>query len=206
LIISGALPISSNKPNEQSAEELMVRVARRDAAALGELFDRYAPQLLGLLAEILPNRATAEQTLQGLFLSIWTEATLSRPAPSQSVGAWLLIRGRLAGIGRLRSERGLPPPPEACVETVLKYRTWLPQPDMIELIDGRTEMLRKVLRQLPRHQREVLDYVVHEGCSEPEIAQRLGEPLARMRAELSAGLTFFRHRLRAVLGTWTANI
>jgi RNA polymerase sigma-70 factor (ECF subfamily) len=200
------LPISSDKPNEQSAEELMVRVAKRDAAALSELFDRYAPQLLGLLAEILPNRATAEQTLQGLFLSIWTEANLPRPAPNQSVGAWLLIRGRLAGIGKLRSERGLPPPPAACVETVLKYRTWLPQPDIIELIDGRTEMLRKVLKQLPKHQREVLDYVVLEGCLEPEIAQRLGEPLARMRAELSAGLTFFRHRLRAVLGTWTANI
>lgn len=159
-----------------------------------------------MLAQILPNREAAEQILQELFLSIWTQPTLSRPALNQSAGAYLMIRARLAGVEKLRFERRLPPFPEACVETILNSREWLPRPDLIALIDGRTEMLRKVLKQLHKHQREVLEHVVFEGCTVPEMAQRLGEPLARMRAELSAALTFFRHRLRAVLGTWTANI
>jgi len=67
-------------------------------------------------------------------------------------------------------------------------------------------LLKKVMRQLPGHQIEVLSLAVFEGCSEAEIGERLGEPLGQVRTEVRAALRFLRHRLRAVLGEWTANI
>ena len=42
-----------------STENLLARAARRDVAALGELYDRYAPRVYGLMARILPSRAAA---------------------------------------------------------------------------------------------------------------------------------------------------
>ena len=159
-----------------------------------------------MLAQMLSNREAAEQILQEQFLTTWAEARRRPLGSHQSVGASLMIRARLAAVEWLRSQRNLPPVPEACVETIRHSADWLPRPDSIALIDSRSQMFQKVLNQLPKHQRDVLRLVVSEGYTEQEMALRLAEPLARMRAELNAALTFFRHRLHAVLGTWTANI
>ena len=82
----------------------------------------------------------------------------------------------------------------------------LPQPDEIAALEERRELLKKVMKQLPAAQREALDLAVFDGYTEVEIAEKLGETLGRTKTALRAALRFLRHRLRAVLGTWAANI
>jgi len=43
------------------------------------------------------------------------------------------------------------------------------------------------------------------GMTDQEIAAALGEPQAKVRSSLEAGMAFLRNRLRAVLGIWVAN-
>jgi len=87
-----------------SAENLLVCAARRDVAALGELYDRYAPRVYGLMAHILPSRDAAEEILREVFVRLWSES----PRLSQeggSVAAWLVVTAREAAVERLRALR-----------------------------------------------------------------------------------------------------
>lgn len=188
-----------------TAEDLLARIAGRDEAALAELYDRLAPGLLGLLLRILPDRLTAESVLQDVFLRLWIDARRwSRERVS--VPACLALMARAKAVHRLRAERHLAAGHDAPVDLNPKFHSWLPQPYEIGLLDARRELFRKVINQLPGPQREALDLMVFGGYTEIEIAEKLGEPLAKVRSGLLAGLGFIRHRLAAVMRTWAANI
>jgi len=95
---------------ELPPEDLLARVVRQDEAALGELYDRYAPRVYGLIAYVLPSRHAAEEILQDVFMRLWNES----PSLSQeggSVVAWLVVTAREAAVDRLRTSRKNAPSP-----------------------------------------------------------------------------------------------
>ena len=190
---------------EPTAEELLALVVKNDEEALGELYDRFAPGLLGMLLRILHDRDAAHEVLQDVFLRLWNEAR-RYGQHGASVAAWLVVMARTAAIERLRGERKLSAVDRGIPAPLLKSFSWLPRPEEIALLDERHELLNKVINQLPMAQRKALELAVFEGYTQAEIARQRGEPLGRVKAELRAGMTFLRHRLRAVLGTWAANI
>ena len=190
---------------ETTAEELLARVAARDEGALGEFYERFAPRLLGMLLRILAERGAAEEVLQDIFVRLWNEAErLARPGAS--LVAWLVITARQRAIEQRRAERKRLASARGSADPLEKSTAWLPRPKESALLDERRELLKKVLNQLPTSQRQALELAVFDGLTEDEIAQELRQPLAKVRSELRASMTFLRHRLRAVLGTWAANI
>jgi RNA polymerase sigma factor (sigma-70 family) len=98
----------SSKPEDRNAEVraevLLGRVAERDSEALGSLYDRFAPKLMGLLVRILSSRSGAETALQEVFLRLWKEAP-SLAQSRGSVAAWLVFMARHEGFRRLRAQR-----------------------------------------------------------------------------------------------------
>jgi RNA polymerase sigma-70 factor (ECF subfamily) len=188
-----------------SNEVLLTQVAEHDEDALGELYDRLAPGLLGLLVHILPNRAMAEEVLQEVFLRLWVEAR-RWGRERVSVPAVLVLMARNKSVDRLRAERSRTAKTLKKDEAGLKFISWLPRPEEIGLLDGRRDLFKKVINQLPKPQREMLDLAVFQGYTETELSEKLGEPLAKVRSGLLAGVGFVRHRLAAVMRTWAANI
>ena len=200
--------------DETSAEELLKRLERHDAAAFAELYDRFAPRVLGLLLLIQPSRGEAEDILREVFDRLARE-TRTLAHDGASVAAWLIFKAREAALERRRHNRhGEPhsdPPAESAGSPSVSVRSqvpaaWLPRPEAIRQIDERAAIFHKVVSQLPKPQREALDLALFSGCSETEIAAHLGEPLGRARSGLRAAVTFVRHRRRAILGTWAANL
>jgi RNA polymerase sigma-70 factor (ECF subfamily) len=190
---------------EDTAEELLARVARHDEQALGVLYDRFAPGLLAVLRRILVQRQEAEEVLQEVFLRLCNQAShFSRERIGAS--AWLALMARSAAVDRLRAEKGLTPQARGSHRVLRHSSAWVPRGEQIALLERRSELLKKVIKQLPAHQRQALDLAVFDGYTEAEIAQKLGQPLGKVRTELRAAMSFLRHRLRAVLGTWVANI
>ena len=190
---------------DQTSEALLARAARHDAEALGELHARFAPALLGMLKRILPDRGVAEEVLERVFLHVWNEAS-RYPSEGASVAAWLFIAARTTAVDLRRAQQKLPAFSGNQADLVDSSFSWLPSPEAVERLDKRRELLKKVLNQLPMPQREALEVAVFEGCTEEEIAARLGEPLGKVKSGLRAGMRFIRHRIRAVTGTWAANI
>jgi len=190
---------------EDNAQELLARVARHDERALGALYDRFAPGLLAALRRILAERREAEEILQEVFLRLCHQASyFSREGIGAS--AWLALLARSAAVDRLRAGKGLPPQPRGSHRVLRNNSAWLPRGEQIGLLEQRSELLKKVIKQLPSHQRQALDWAVFDGYTEAEIAQKLAQPLGKVRSELRAAMGFLRHRLRAVMGTWVANI
>lgn len=197
------------------SEDLLGRVRKRDRQALGELYDRYAPSLRGMTLRILTRRDTADRAVQDAFLHLWEAVApvASRAVPDgapldgpqgTSAAAWLTLQARATALARLRAARGA----NATLELELNGRlvAWLPRTEEVELVDRRRDLLQKILHQLPKPQRELLEKLVFEGWRETEIAEKQGEPLAKVRSDVRAAMRFLRHRLRAVMGTWGANI
>jgi RNA polymerase sigma-70 factor (ECF subfamily) len=196
---------SATMGREQAVRTLLARIAAHDGAALSELYERYAPALLGVGMRILRDRSAAHQVVEGVFARLWREAR-AEPGPEASVAAWLVVRVRNAAVDRRRAVRKLPPLARYRPDPLQNSFAWLPRPEDVARLEERRDLLKKIVNQLPKPQRQALELAVFEGDTEAEIAAKLGEPLGRVQAALRAGMRFLRHRLHAVLGTWAVNI
>jgi len=94
----------------------------------------------------------------------------------------------------------------AVLKPLLRSAAWLPQPEEISRMEDRRVLLNKIVHRLPSSQHHLVELAIFKGSTETEMAEQVGQPPARIEGELRAGLRFLRHRLRAVLGTWTADI
>ena len=191
---------------DAALEALLARAAEADREAFLEIYDLWAPRLLGVIRRALPGADESEQVLEDLFVRLWRESP-RLVASGASVAAWLMLTARAAAVERLRGgptpkAPATQPAPPALAEST----DWLPSPEAVALIEERRLLLHKVLGQLPAHQLAALDRVTFAGRSETEVGEDLAEPLARAQAELRAAMRFLRHRRRAVVGSWTVSI
>jgi RNA polymerase sigma-70 factor (ECF subfamily) len=190
---------------QTTSEALLARVADRDESALGELYTRHAPALLGLALRCLPDRAAAEEVVEEAFLRLWSGARrVSRDGAS--VAMWLTLTVRAAAVERRRSENKLRPYQRPKPDPLERTLAWVARPESIAKMENRRPLLKKVILQLPEAQRGILEMALFDGYTETEIARELNEPLGKIQSGLRAGMRFLRHRLRAVLGTWSAEI
>ncbi|HUS23814.1 MAG TPA: sigma-70 family RNA polymerase sigma factor [Candidatus Binatia bacterium] len=160
-----------------SPEALLARVARRDRAAFEELYRRTAPHLFGVAVRILGQRALAEEALQDAFVQVWQKAGEFRPERAQA-STWMssLVRYRaLDALRRTGRETPLDSVPEAALPRIT--------------LDPQTEpALERCLGQLPAEPRTCIALAFVEGCSHPEVAQRVGKPLGTVKSWIRRGL------------------
>jgi len=188
-----------------TAEQLVAGVAERNEEMLSQLYDQYAPRLFGIISDIIADRAVAQEILQEVFVGLWKDARRVHPG-SGSVWVWLMLEARARAVDRRRQEDGLSPVAHAVLKPLLRSAAWLPQPEEISRMEDRRVLLNKIVHRLPSSQHHLVELAIFKGSTETEMAEQVGQPPARIEGELRAGLRFLRHRLRAVLGTWTADI
>jgi RNA polymerase sigma-70 factor, ECF subfamily len=191
--------------HKPSAEELLARVADHDADAAGEFYDRVGPGLFGLLVRMLGDREAAEEVLEETLAKISGEARrITRAGASVAVALALTARERALERRRAMPRSGTER--RAACHFDRRMVLFLPKADEVALLEERRGLLVKVLGQLPQAQRGALEMLVFDGLTETAIAAKLNEPPARVRAGILAALGFLRHRVGAVLRTWTAAI
>jgi RNA polymerase sigma-70 factor (ECF subfamily) len=92
-----------------SDETLMARVARRDPAAVEELYDRYSASALGLAFKIMGERNSAEEIVQEAFWRVWKRASTYKH-PRGEFSTWLLGIVHNLAIDEFRRRRARPNP------------------------------------------------------------------------------------------------
>src|SRR5258708_32618401 len=82
--------------------DLVSAMARGDARALAELYDRHAPHMLAMALKIVRTPAAAEDLVHEVFLAAWEKAAGYDPSRGM-VLPWLLVRVRSRCIDFLRA-------------------------------------------------------------------------------------------------------
>ena len=80
---------SAAKLREAADAAAMERIARGDEAAIGELYDRYAPLAMGIALKIAREQNEAEDIVHDAFVAVVERADQYR-ADRGTVAAWLV--------------------------------------------------------------------------------------------------------------------
>jgi RNA polymerase sigma-70 factor (ECF subfamily) len=180
---------------ESAAEtdgRLVEAIGTGDVEALGTLYDRHAPAMLGLALRILGHAGDAEDLVHDVFIEAW-QRMRSYDARRGTIRAWLLVRARSRALDRLRILR-------LARETGRTYalstgRSLAASSDAERLLEWKQAVA--LLEGLSALQREVLDLFYFQGLSAREIAERLGVPGGTAKSRLAGALDALRRRLAA---------
>lgn len=189
---SSGTPPRVVQPDKADDVRLVERIARGDADALGELYDRYGRVAFGVLYRMLPGPEAAEEVAQDAFHAVWRQAGSYR-LDRGSVRTWLLAICRNAAIDWRRT-RGKRIEREVTIEAAAEL---LSDAKVDERVVSalRAERVRAVVGQLPREQREVLTLAFWGGYSQSEIAARTNTPLGTVKSRVRLAM----NKLREIL-------
>src|SRR5437879_5879557 len=87
-----------------SEAHLLARVAKKDADAFSELYDRTSAVLFSVAKSILIDGALAEDVLQEVYVQIWEKAEVFDPALGKPI-SWAIALTRNKSLDRLRSKK-----------------------------------------------------------------------------------------------------
>ena len=183
-----------------SDEALVALVARGDADALAELYDRIGRIAYGLARRVLRDDRLAEDAVQDGFLAVWRTAAAFRPERAKA-STWVLtlVHRRAVDLVRREERRRTEPladePAGAEPSEPMEEAAWL---------RFERERVQAALKQLPDNQREALELAYFGGFSQSELAERLGVPLGTIKSRMFAGLARLRELLddSAQEGSW----
>lgn len=172
--------------------DLLASIARGEAGAMGELYDRHVTTLFPITLRILRDRAEAEDVIHDAFVAVSERAGQYVPERG-TVIAWLvtLVRNLSIDRTRRRDRRGVlareviahEPPPE------------VPSPEALTSEASEREKIRRALSKLPDAQRQTLEVAFFEGLSYPEIAARENVPLGTIKSRAARALAALREAL-----------
>lgn len=170
--------------------ELLLQIAKRDRAAFGEFYDRYAARMLGLIRGILPDHAREEDVLQEVFWQVWQKASAFDPAIA-SPSAWLMMMTRARAIDQVRRT--------AVWERYVGRAQELNQPKAYsnghaasQVNDDESASARAALAALPAEQFEAISLAYHGGLTCAQIAEVRGLPLGTVKTRIRQGLMKLR--------------
>ena len=168
------------------SDEALVRAAQAgDHAAFGQLYQRYARMVHGILLTRVP-RIAAEDLVQDVFLQALPSLSTLRDA--SRFGPWLaaIARNRATDFHR-RAKPNSPLDDQATAkESPEAPQHALAMEDSIALLQA--------VRELPDAYREPLILRFVEGMSGPEIAARTGLTHGSVRVNLHRGMQLLREK------------
>jgi RNA polymerase sigma-70 factor (ECF subfamily) len=177
-------------------DQLVLRIAAGEAAALETLYDRYVRQCFGLALRMVSEPALAEEVVQEVFLKLWSRPD-SYSAHKGAFVSWLLslVHHRCVDELRKRSRTEVALDNEQPL-SVLNTRPD-PQPDPSEQVWvlEQQRVVRQALTELPENQRQVLELAYFGGLSQSQIAERLSQPLGTVKTRMRMGLQNLRQLL-----------
>lgn len=154
--ISGGRQSGSARHRDDDVPKLVEKAMAGDLAALGTLFDRYAPSVYSFMRFRVDSAAVAEELMQRVFLELVEQLPDYRPADSP-FGAWLFGVARDVWTEHARANAGRREGGQAGSNGRPPGRA------VVALIG-------QAIYSLPPTQREVIACRVFAGLSAPETA------------------------------------
>ena len=168
--------------------DLIVAVARQDAAAFGELFDYFAPRVKAMMVRSGLSPQRAEDIAQETLLRVWRKAELFDPLGA-GPATWIYTIARNARIdAHRRDSRVSRTENEAFSEPEL----YPPLADDLIITAEAEAHARACLAELSEEQRAVVRMSFYDGKAHSEIAETLGIPLGTVKSRLRLAMKKLR--------------
>jgi len=179
------LPVSIATRTDFDDQPLVRAAQAGDRAAFGQLYQRYARMVHGLLLARVPVSA-AEDLVQDVFLQALPRLKSLRD--TSRFGAWLAAIARNRAMDFHRRAR----PDTSFDEQIGAIEVSQNARSNLAVEDGMA--LLSALRQLPDAYREPLILRFVEGMTGPEIAERTGLTHGSVRVNLHRGMQMLREK------------
>jgi len=177
----------------QDDSELIQRLKRREAEAMGELYDRFGKVAFAVIVRIVRNAGVAEDLVQETFLKVWNRVEGFDDSRS-SLGPWVLTIARNRAIDYLRSTDSRMAQ-NSCDLEKLERPKFFTDFEANYMSDDRIRIIRQAFTKLSQNQRKVLELAYFEGLSQSEMAARLAEPLGTVKTWVRTALQLIRQEL-----------
>jgi RNA polymerase sigma-70 factor, ECF subfamily len=168
---------------------LMQGVQAGRSAALGQLYDRFAPDAYRTAFVVCRDRDCAEDAVQDAFISMWSSRASYRPARGP-VRVWMMsiVRHRAIYLARRRTvTAGFDDGPTRLEDQ--PARDDVPSDFAAR---AAAEQLAALIGRLPPAQAEVIRLGFFEGLTHGEIARRLALPAGTVKGRMRLGLRKLR--------------
>jgi len=191
---------------KQTDQELLQEIAKGDANAFSEFYDRYNRLIYGALIRLLRDTDNTEDIMQEVFVQLWRKASTYQPSLG-SPKNWIIRIAHNRAINLIRSQR----------ERIKKLEMPIPEEEGVamnrELIDDnlldkavsaeRMEMINSAFKDLPEDQVKLLEMAFFDGYSHSEISEALKMPLGTVKTRIRSGLLAMRNSLGFLRGEFT---
>jgi RNA polymerase sigma-70 factor (ECF subfamily) len=199
LILRFSDVLNSDSPARLDDATLLDAMRRGDERAVGALYDRHSPMVMGLALSIVRDRTDAETVVLDAFTQAWRDAG-RYDAARGSVASWLLVLTRSRALDLLRAvgrrARLAPISVDDAPPAALVAEDAPSDPAQAVEAGERQREVAVAMRELPEPQRLVIELAFFEGLSHSEIAERLAEPLGTVKTRIRLGMTKLRQLLR----------
>lgn len=171
-------------------EILLERIRRGDVDAFDVLYDRYATRLFSFLVRRLGDRATAEDMIQDIFLTVLRRGDIE--ARGGSLKSWLftVARNRTVSHHRTLSRQA-----RSAGEVEVGIAAPRLSPDVVAGHRQDVADLQLALQELPTEQQEVVMLKQLGGLTYREIADMQGVPEGTVKSRLHLALKSLRRAM-----------
>lgn len=185
-------PESGSTPEEVSKETLLERVAVGDKSAFSDLYDQFAPRVLGLIKRLLIDHAQSEEVAQEVFLEIWQSASRF-DAKKGGASTWILTMAHRRAVDRIRASQS-----SRDRDTKIGIRDYVSEYDNVSdtvEVTIEHERVKLALEQLTSLQRQAVTLAYYGGYSHSEVATMLSVPIGTVKTRLRDGMIRLRDEM-----------
>ena len=155
---------------------LIARIAAGEKAAMRLLFLRYQTRVYRFALGFVGNKETAEDVISEVFFDAWRQA--GRFEGRSQVSTWLLAIARNKALLAMRRRTHAP------LDEAAEISDTADDPEVAMRKRNRSEIVRRCLRKLPPHHRQVIDLVYYHEKSPEEAAAIIGIPRATVKSRM----------------------
>jgi RNA polymerase sigma-70 factor (ECF subfamily) len=192
--------LSTQPVSTQSDVALLARIARRDQAAVGELYDKHSTFLYTLIFRIVRERAEAEDTLQEVFLRLWDKAEQYNEALGAPM-VWMTRIARNLSIDKLRSKLGQARKAEDDLDLhdELSSDERSSSPEVATALSQQQAFVANAMSSLPKEQRILIELAYFQGYTQSELAEHFRLPLGTVKTRMRTGMMSLRRQLEHIV-------
>jgi RNA polymerase sigma-70 factor (ECF subfamily) len=190
-----AVPAATDDDDDLADRSLIAQIARGDRPAFDEFYRRYARRVLAFVSDVVGSAELAEEAAGDTMIAVWRSA--ARYLGRARVRTWVLSIAHHKAIDALRRSR----PGHVGLDALPDFPCRAPGPHDAYVQWEERFAFDLALSKLSREHRTVLQLTYGFGCSQSEIAEIVGCPIATVKTRIFYAKRRLRDALSATVAT-----